>query len=685
MAAHHNTATATIAELHDLLVCDICAEPYDNGIHRAKFLECYHTFCAQCLVLLAGKVQDNSNNILCPNCRRPTHLSDAGVDTLQANFYIEKMKVATEQATTNLITEGCFKHYNQPLVFFCKTCRTAICRDCTVLDHDKTAGHSIVNFSDAVNFEREELQDRLTASRLTRTQVKDVVRQIESDMEQLHVCRDTTMKDLRSVMQSAHQELDQYEQEVSRMILQQHETEQRTLLDNQLKCFQTSALLDKYIGHSEELLKTCQINEMTYIAGKLNKTAEIAKSDFALLRTRAECLTSDMITSGTSVNERLCHLGHECLKSIFPTKVDFTSSKIRAGFLSELIIKPSNYENIKVPIATCLLSVKICDPRGNVLPVTLNATDPDLTVTFTPQMSGNHDISVIYLGRPLKGKQTHISVESNNPVLKIGGPGDGSGTFDSPRDIAIDNKGCLYVADTGNGLIQKFSADGDFLSQFRVNEYNKDYAAFTLGLDWKRDLLICTEISVENNAAVEESNILLFNLEGERQNSYTVNISCPWYVAMNARGNALISDQKDKCVLEMDREGHSLCRMGDLKNPGFICTDKDGIIIVSDSVSHAVFVINPDGTNRHTFGSFGMEIGQLAHPFGVATDGANILVAEGHNNRVQVFRYDGTPVCVIESNKDPLDKPRGLAVTGDGHVYVVDRDNHCIKKYKYKD
>ena len=356
-----------------------------------------------------------------------------------------------------------------------------------------------------------------------------------------------------------------------------------------------------------------------------------------------------------------------------------------AGFLSELIIKPLNDENAKVPIATCLLSVKICDPRGNVLAVTLNATNPDLVVTFTPQMSGKHDISVIYLGRPLKGKQTHISVESNNPVLKIGGPGDGRGTFNSPRDIAIDNKGCLYVADTGNGLIQKFSADGDFLSQFRVNEYNKDYAAFTLGLDWKRDLLICTEISVENNAAVEESNILLFNLEGGRQNSYTVNISCPLYVAMNARGNALISDKKERCVFEIDREGHSLCRMGDLKNPGFICTDQDGIIIVSDAVSHAVFVISPDGTNRHTFGSFGMEIGQLAHPFGVATDGENILVAEGHNNRVQVFRYDGTPVCVIESSEDPLDKPRGLAVTGDGHVYVVDRDNHCIKKYKYKD
>ena len=68
----------------------------------------------------------------------------------------------------------------------------------------------------------------------------------------------------------------------------------------------------------------------------------------------------------------------------------------------------------------------------------------------------------------------------------------------------------------------------------------------------------------------------------------------------------------------------------------------------------------------------------------MATDGDNILVVDSGNKRVQVFKQDGTFVSLIESLGDPLDQPRGMAVTNNGHIFVADRDNHCIKKYKYK-
>ena len=76
--------------------------------------------------------------------------------------------------------------------------------------------------------------------------------------------------------------------------------------------------------------------------------------------------------------------------------------------------------------------------------------------------------------------------------------------------------------------------------------------------------------------------------------------------------------------------------------------------------------------------------GQLKESHGVATNGEYILVADSANNRIQVFNCNGEFVLMIESKDDPLKYPRGLAVTGDGHVYVVDHGNHCIKKYKYR-
>jgi NHL repeat len=45
-----------------------------------------------------------------------------------------------------------------------------------------------------------------------------------------------------------------------------------------------------------------------------------------------------------------------------------------------------------------------------------------------------------------------------------GGKGTDNGQFDSPTGIAVDNKGNIFVADTGNGRIEKFSPTGVFLN-----------------------------------------------------------------------------------------------------------------------------------------------------------------------------------------------------------------------------
>ena len=48
-----------------------------------------------------------------------------------------------------------------------------------------------------------------------------------------------------------------------------------------------------------------------------------------------------------------------------------------------------------------------------------------------------------------------------------------NGTFNSPQGIAIDPSGNVYVADTNNNRIQKFTDNGTFITkwgQFRIIE-----------------------------------------------------------------------------------------------------------------------------------------------------------------------------------------------------------------------
>src|SRR5205085_10152122 len=49
-----------------------------------------------------------------------------------------------------------------------------------------------------------------------------------------------------------------------------------------------------------------------------------------------------------------------------------------------------------------------------------------------------------------------------------GGKGSGKGQFDSPTGIAVDASGNVFVADTNNGRIEKYSPSGTFLSTMGI-------------------------------------------------------------------------------------------------------------------------------------------------------------------------------------------------------------------------
>jgi len=51
-------------------------------------------------------------------------------------------------------------------------------------------------------------------------------------------------------------------------------------------------------------------------------------------------------------------------------------------------------------------------------------------------------------------------------ITSWGGLGDGSGQFNTPRGIAADADGYIYVVDSGNARVQKFTPDGEWLATF---------------------------------------------------------------------------------------------------------------------------------------------------------------------------------------------------------------------------
>ena len=73
-----------------------------------------------------------------------------------------------------------------------------------------------------------------------------------------------------------------------------------------------------------------------------------------------------------------------------------------------------------------------------------------------------------------------------NPDLTFsrifGKEGSGNGQFQCPHDIAIDSQGLVYVADTGNHRIQKFTPNGKFVAQFGSKGSDAGQLKWPLGI-----------------------------------------------------------------------------------------------------------------------------------------------------------------------------------------------------------
>lgn len=140
----------------DAHCCSICLEIYDEDNHKPKFLSCHHTLCILCIETIIA-TSSRRDHVVCPHCRKRTYAKRA--NDLQTNFYISSKKARPS---------GCEVHSDQPLSFYCQTCLELICRDCTVLAHNKDHGHQILEvyaMKDTCMDYLREIQDNLVKSK----------------------------------------------------------------------------------------------------------------------------------------------------------------------------------------------------------------------------------------------------------------------------------------------------------------------------------------------------------------------------------------------------------------------------------------------------------------------------------------------------------------------------------------
>ncbi len=259
--------------------------------------------------------------------------------------------------------------------------------------------------------------------------------------------------------------------------------------------------------------------------------------------------------------------------------------------------------------------------------------------------------------------------------VKWGSFGSGPSQFEFPYDVKSDGDGNIYVADTGNSRVQKFTNNGLYIGE--LDSAPSGPAAFgqagSCAVDAVGQLYV---VDARGFIDVFDSN---FNF----LRNWTAKAS---YLALDPTGQFLYATTIPDSIVKFDAASGNRLGAWRYLSPGFygFAVGPSGNLYISLGSSVAKY--SSSGTLLGTWGSFGNGNGQFVGARGVAVDLAeHVYVADGGNARIQSFAPDGTFLSQWGSlgsgNGQFSHELPALAVDPTGNVFVLDNTQQRIQKF----
>ncbi len=276
-------------------------------------------------------------------------------------------------------------------------------------------------------------------------------------------------------------------------------------------------------------------------------------------------------------------------------------------------------------------------------------------------------------------------------VLEWGTQGTVSGQFDRPTGVAVDeSNGDVFVVDSGNHRVQKFSGNGTYLTQWGSLGFGNGQFNDPFGIVVARGFVYVVDAG--NNRLQKFTTSGAYVTQWGTTGTGNGQFQQPRCVALDPGGDVYVTDFALNRVQKFTDMGAYITQWGttgagngQFNGLSGVAVSGGGDIFVTDAGNQRVQLFTSAGFFLAQWGTAGAGNGQFANPCGIAfaVGGSDVYLVFTFNDRVQILSTAGaydTQWGATGTGNAQFDRPHAAAIDG-LFIYVADTENHRIQKF----
>ncbi|XP_011606899.1 tripartite motif-containing protein 3-like isoform X1 [Takifugu rubripes] len=719
MAKRESTSSSPVVRQIDkqFLVCSICLDHY----HNPKVLPCLHTFCEKCL---QNYIPPQSLTLSCPVCRQTSILPEKGVAALQNNFFITNLMEVLQRdpecsrpeacnvlesasAATACQPLSCPNHEGKVMEFYCESCETAMCLECTEGEHRE---HVTVPLRDVLEQHKSVLKNQLDTVRNRLPQLTAAIELVNEISKQLTERKNQAVTEISHTFDELEKALHQRKTALITEVENICNTKQKVLQDQLSTLLQGKENIQSSCNFTEQALSHGSATEVLLVQKQMGeRVSALARHSFPEHPHENGHLECQVETDG--LRRSIQNLG----VLITTGAVGHTSVATGEGLRHALVNQHTTVTVTTKDKAGELVKTGNAALRAEILSADGTCTEAEVVdnkngtyeVGYTVRSEGEFTFSLLLYEQPVRGSPFRLRAvkpsdvlqspddvkrrvkspsgggghvrqkavrrpssmysttkKKENPIedeliYRVGTRGRDKGEFTNIQGISASSNGRIVVADSNNQCIQVFSNDGQFKMRFGVRGRSPGQLQRPTGVtvDMNGDIIV---------ADYDNRWISIFSSDGKFKNKIGAGrLMGPKGVAVDKNGHIITADNKACCVFIFQSNGKLVTKFGARGTSDRHFAEKSGAnIALEQKLSKS---------------------GPAFSPHFVAVNNKNeIVVTDFHNHSVKVYNADGEFLFKFGSHGEgngQFNAPTGVAVDTNGNIIVADWGNSRIQVF----